>query len=70
MILQTKPLAEITHDAFRALSREIGIVNTIRFLNQFTTGHGNYTQERKEIFADLTLTDMISSIKKKGNKRK
>jgi len=69
MTLETKPLAEITHDAFRALSREIGIVNTIRFINQFTTGHGNYTQERKELFAEMTLTDMISSIKKKNRKK-
>jgi len=63
MTLQSKSLSEVTHDAFCILSREIGIVNTIRFINQFTTGHGNYTEERKEIFSDMTLDDMISSIK-------
>jgi len=69
MILQTKPLAEITHDAFRALSHEIGIVNTIRFINQFTTGHGDYTKERKEFFADMTLDEILSSIKRKNKKK-
>ena len=60
---RTKSLAEVTHNAFRILLREIGMVNTIRFINQFTTGHGNYTEERKGYFADMTLDDMISSIK-------
>jgi len=26
----------------------------VRFINQFTTGYGNYTQERQELFAGMT----------------
>jgi transposase-like protein len=40
------------------LYREIGIVNTVRFINQFTTGYGDYTQERQELFAGMTLEDI------------
>ncbi len=58
-----RPLNEITEDAMRILCREIGIVNTVRFINQFTTGFGNYTEERKEQLGDLTLDDITSQIK-------
>jgi hypothetical protein len=64
MTIETRPLAEITAVALKVLYREIGIVNTVRFINQFTTGYGNYTQEREELFADMTLDDILSEIKR------
>jgi hypothetical protein len=30
----------------RVLFKETSVVETVRFLNQFTTGYGNYTEER------------------------
>jgi hypothetical protein len=38
-------------------------VNTIRFINQFTTGYGNYTEEREQLFGDLSLSEAVSEIK-------
>jgi hypothetical protein len=63
MITETLPLAEITKEALRVLYREIGIVNTIRFVNQFTIGYDDYTEERKVLFKDLTLDDLLAEIK-------
>jgi hypothetical protein len=65
MAVETRPLAEITTVALKVLYREIGIVNTVRFINQFTTGYGDYTQERQELFAGMTLDDIVSAIKRK-----
>ena len=65
MAVETRPLAEITTVALKVLYREIGIVNTVRFINQFTTGYGDYTQERQDLFAGMTLDDMVSAIKRK-----
>ena len=65
MVVETKPLAEITQEALRVLYKEIGIVNTMRFVSQFTVGYGNYTGEREQLFADMTLDDMISEIKRR-----
>ena len=65
MIAETKPLAEITQAALRILFREIGVVNTVRFINQYTTGYGNYTEERRELFADQTLDELIDEIKQR-----
>jgi hypothetical protein len=65
MIVATKPLTEVTEEAIRILCREIGLVSTVRFINQFTTGYGNYTEERAQLFADLTLEDIVAEIKRK-----
>jgi len=58
-----KALNEITHEAIRVLCKEIGVVDTIRFINQFTTGQGNYTEEREQLFGDVSLSEVISEIK-------
>ena len=63
MMLETKPLNQITHEAIQVLYQEIGVVNTVRFLNQFTLGFGDYTAERYALFADLTLDDILTEIK-------
>ena len=65
MVVETKPLAEITQEALKVLYKEIGIVNTVRFVSQFTVGYGNYTEEREQLFADMTLDDMVSEIKRR-----
>ena len=73
MIADTLPLAEITKEALRVLYKEIGVVNTIRFVNQFTTGYGDYTEERKVLFSDMTLDTLLaemSKVKQKPSKKK
>ena len=65
MVVQTRPLAEVTQTAIRVLCREIGLVDTMRFVGQFTVGYGDYTAERDELFGDMTLDDMIAEIKQR-----
>lgn len=62
MSSQAKSLSEITQQAIELLSKEIGIVNTVRFLNQFSTGYGNYTEEREQMFKNLTLEDILKQM--------
>ena len=62
-MLETKPLNQITQEAIQVLYQKIGVVNTVRFLNQFTTGYGDYTAERDALFADMTLDDILTEIK-------
>jgi hypothetical protein len=68
MVVEAKPLAEITHEAIKLLYQKLGIVNTIRFLNQFSIGYGNYTEEREALFGNLTLDEIISEIKQSRSK--
>lgn len=59
----TKPLTEVTTEAIALLLREIGVVNTVRFLNQYSTGYGNYVTERDQLFGHLTLDEIIREIR-------
>lgn len=63
MAVKTKPLAEITEEALTLLYRELGVVATMRFLDQYGAGYGNYTKEREALFADLTLEDIVKEVK-------
>lgn len=46
MTVEVIPLVEINRQAIHLLYQELGIVNAVRFLKQFTTGLGDYTEER------------------------
>jgi hypothetical protein len=65
MTTPLKPLSEVNHQAIRLLSEQIGFVDTFRFVNQFTTGHGNYTEDRDALLGHLTLEEIVSAIEKK-----
>lgn len=67
MNVQPKSLNEITQEAIEILARELGIVATLRFLGQFTTGYGNYTEERDALFNDMSLEQVVAAIKKTGS---
>ncbi len=64
MITDTRPLIEINQQAISLLYKELGVVDAVRFLKQFTQGFGNYTQEREDLFADKSLDDIVSEIDK------
>jgi hypothetical protein len=64
MIVPARPLEEVTQHAIQVLSREIGVADTMRFLNQFINGSGDYTQEREALFQDLTLDDILAEIRR------
>lgn len=41
---------EINKEAFEVLFRELGINRTIRFINQYSIGRGNYIEMKDKIF--------------------
>ncbi len=66
MTAETKPLAELTSRAIALLTREFGTADTLRFVNQFTIGYGDYTAERDSLFGTMALDEIISQIKAAG----
>lgn len=62
------PLHEINHQAIQVLCRELGIVNTIRFIQQYSTGSGDYTKERETYFKDKSLEDIFGEIEERKGK--
>jgi hypothetical protein len=63
MSAQIQPIAELTYRATNALIKEFGVVDTIRFLNQFRAGSGNYTMEREQLFQGMSVKDIVKEIK-------
>lgn len=59
----TLSLTEITEKALRLLIQEIGIVNTIRFINQFNTGTGNSVEEKDRLYGNMTVKEIAAAIR-------
>jgi hypothetical protein len=60
---KTKPLSQLNEEAIHLLTRELGVADTARFLRQFTTGTGNYTEERRERLADTSLDEVLEKLR-------
>ncbi len=68
MIATTVPLIELTSSTIQLLCREIGVVNTARFLNQFTVGYGNYTEEREQVVGSMSVEEIVAAIARQRRK--
>jgi hypothetical protein len=58
---------ELRREGWIALTERLGVSGAIRFLMQYDPGHGDYTLERRQLFADLTLDDAIAEIKDRSS---
>ena len=63
MTIPMKPLVEVTRQAIEILYRELGPVDAMRFIGQFTNGSGDYTADRDKLFGQAKLEDLIAGIK-------
>jgi hypothetical protein len=59
-------LHEINKEALELLYRELGISKTIRFLNQYSAGMGDYTRQKEIIYQGKTVQDLVSEIQKEN----
>ena len=53
----------LPQDAIRSLYRELGVVETVRFLRQFTGGYGDYAAEREALLGGKSLDELLREIK-------
>lgn len=63
-----RSIFEINRQATQILFKEMGVVKTIRFFNQFSVGQGDYTKDRREWLDKITMDDAIAQIKSSKNK--
>ena len=61
----TYNIHEIREKGFNALTKGLGSFGMAIFIRQFENGNGNYTEERDELLKDLTIDDIVTSIKKR-----
>jgi len=55
-------LYEIRMEGWKALTERLGPAGAMRFMMQYDPGHGDYSKERHELFADLELEDLLESL--------
>ena len=55
-------LYEIRMEGWKALTERLGPAGAMRFMMQYDPGHGDYSKERHEIFADLILDELLKLI--------
>jgi hypothetical protein len=56
-------LEQIREIGLRSLLRDLGTVGLIRFLQQFETGSGDYTRERHAWLGNLSLDELVKSMR-------
>ena len=59
---------QIRLEGWKALTERLGPAGAMRFMMQYDPGHGDYTQERQELFAELDLEDLLASIRRQESR--
>jgi hypothetical protein len=67
---QTMSLEQIRIAGMEALACELGIVGMVRFLQQFETGHGDYSKDRHKWLDDQDMDTVVKRIREKREANK
>jgi hypothetical protein len=52
-------LYQIRLEGWKALTERLGPAGAMRFMMQYDPGRGDYSQERAELFAALTIDELV-----------
>ncbi len=55
-------LYEIRMEGWKALSERLGPAGAMRFMMQYDSGGGDYSKERRDIFAGLTIDELLETL--------
>ena len=65
MSKQTMSLNQIREVGLEVLTKALGPVGMVRFLQQFERGTGDYTKNRDKWLSGITLQSILKEIKRK-----
>ena len=65
MIGVTSSPVEVRRAGLEALAKALGPVGMIRFLQQFETGTGNYSEERHELLGNEDVATLAARIRQR-----
>jgi hypothetical protein len=61
----TKTQQELVRQGYQALVNTLGVVDTIRFIQHFSPGQGDYTKDRHEWLDQISREDIFTSMKQR-----
>jgi hypothetical protein len=70
MNIQTMTPQQIRVAGMAALSRELGMVGMIRFMQQFEMGQGDYSKDRHQWLHQFNVADIAKLIQEKKTNQK
>jgi hypothetical protein len=56
---------EIIRQGYKALVDSLGVADTIRFIQYFSPGKGDYTKERHQWLDKISLEDVLAEMKQR-----
>ncbi len=65
MSAQTLEPYRVKKRGMEALTRELGAAGMVQFMQQFSSGHGDYSKDRRRILNDFSVDDVWNEIKTK-----
>jgi len=60
-----KTMSEVRKTGWKALVDRLGIAGATQFILEYEKGYGDYTEERKKIFSEKRLDEIVKEIKRK-----
>jgi hypothetical protein len=70
MNIQTMTPQQIRVAGMAALSRELGVVGMIRFMQQFEMGQGDYSKDRHQWLDQFNVADIAELVQEKKTTQK
>jgi len=61
--MTSRTLSQVREQGISALTESLGPVDTIRFLQQFDVGCGDYTATRQRILGNTTVEEVVEKIR-------
>ena len=58
---------KIRRDGLKALKDKLGVEGMIKFLQMYSDGKGDYTEERKEVLKDMDKEDLQKFLREELN---
>ncbi len=57
MAVTVRELEKIRREGLKALKEKLGVEGMIKFIQMYSDGKGDYTQEKEELLKDITIED-------------
>lgn len=64
----TNTQKDIIKKGYQALIDSLGVVDTIRFIQYFSPGQGDYTQDRHQWLGKMSLNDILLAMRQSEQK--
>ncbi len=67
MAVTVRELEKIRRDGLKALKDKLGVEGMIKFIQMYSDGKGDYTEERREILKNLDKEDLRKYLREELN---